>query len=158
MCGSKLGFPLGMPTRNLNFIDKVIPVLALLVAIPASLFLGPLVVIVLLAASSTGKLFGLTSLLALLGLVGICGLWLRAVIQPFFGDSKYFKRSVGVLLLLGVIPIILLTVGHLNKPGSLLEDSLETIWFFYALVTLGIAGSAMALHNFLPNTSSRETR
>ena len=141
-----------MQIRTLNFIDKAIPVFALLVAIPASLFFGPLLVIVLLAASSSGNLFGVTWWLSLLGLVGICGLWLRALIQPFFDYSKILRRSIAVLLLLGVIPIILLTVGHLNKPGSLSED-LDTLWFFYALVTLGVVGSVIALHNFLPNTS-----
>jgi len=142
-----------MQLRTLNLIDKAISVFALLVVIPASVFLGPLLVIILGVASSTGNLFGLISLLALLGLLGICGLWLCAIIQPFFRYAVYFRRIVGVLLLLGVIPIVFLTINHLNKPGLLSDESLDFLWFFYALVILGVAGSVMALHNLLPNPS-----
>ena len=141
-----------MKALNSSFINKTIPVVALLFAIPSTLFLGmPLVIIFAAAMTSRGENATLILLLVLLGFLGLFGLWLRAVAQPFFNESIFVKRAIGVLLLAGVIPAAFLVFTHINGPNQLSNASPDVAGFFYALVALGVTGLAMGIHNLWPN-------
>ena len=147
-----LGTSMLMKALNSSFINKAIPMVALLFAIPATLFLGvPLLVIFEEGMNYGGKNSTQGMLLLLLAFLGICGLWLRAVAQPFFNESIFLKRAIGVLLLAGVVPVAISIFPYIIYFQQFSNDSSEDAVFFYALLACGVTGLAMALHNFLPN-------
>lgn len=130
-------------------------IIALLLAIPATVILGPFAFIA--AASfggypfeSPGTIF--MSLLGIGGLFGICGLWLRVFIRTSEEKSLSLSDIVTLLLLAGSVTCLALVASIAYIEGA--TESMD-IPLQFAFLGLGVIGLAMTVQNFLSNQKLR---
>lgn len=136
---------------------------ALVLAVPVTVILGPLVLI--------ETYFGMSAVvdkvtldaafmlfLGISGITGICGLWLRGFIQPSGLKSPSLSDAVSSLLFAGAISSLAFggTVVYAIVDS---EEVTSTGVFMLAMVFLGLGaiGLAMTIQNFLSNQSLKRS-
>lgn len=130
-------------------LNRAISVIALLLAVPATVMLGPFAFI---AAMSQGQIDSLETFFIFLlgygGLLGIGGLWLRVFIQP--SEEKSFSTSdlVTVLLFAGAASSLSVAASmvYLEGAASAMEMPLA-----FAFLGLGLIGISLAAQNLFAN-------
>ena len=135
-----------------NQIDILVSVVSLLLAMPVTYFLGTYAVM--------GALFGVLmfvrgpSLEALEvflygagGLLGICGLWLRAVVQPFINKPTRLTSLVAAFLVFGAIAALSLVMLDMRTNTHPITRIVSLSDYGIGLLALGMIAVAIALHN-----------
>jgi hypothetical protein len=141
-----------------NRMDILVSIVSLLLAFLTTYFFGTYAVM--------GTLFGLIGvfhdpslevieifLYGTGGLLGICGLWLRAVVQPFVSAPTRLDSLVAIFLICGAAAAWGLVM--LDIRGNTHPVTHDVTLSFYAkgLLSLSIIALGIALHNIWPNLS-----
>ena len=136
----------------------LISCISLFLALPATFLMG--MYAVMGAVGGVFMFFSAPSLEALEvflygagGLLGICGLWLRALVQPFLTRPQLLATLVAGLLLVGAFVALALVMVDIRGNTHPITHNVEISLLGKGLLALAVISIAIALHNICSNLS-----
>lgn len=87
------------------------------------------------------------------GLLGICGLWLQAVVQPFVRSHTRLNFFVAMFLVCGAAAALALVILDVHSNMHPVTHDMTLSVYAIGLLSLCVIALSIALHNIWPNLS-----